>query len=223
MEFITYPDRDLQALALARQVGSDLRAALARRDRAVLAVPGGTTPGALFDLLGGQDLDWSRVTILPTDERWVPEGDARLNARLIRGRLMTDAAAAATYVPLHGTGDRPEEGLAAITAAVAEVLPIDVLVLGMGADGHVASLFPGADRLDEGLTPDAPVVLPIRAPAAPEARVTLTLPVLRRAFAVHLLITGADKRAVVEGARGADPMDLPVASILDLATVHWAP
>ena len=222
MEFITYPDRDLQALALARQVGSDLRAALGRRDRAVLAVPGGTTPGALFDLLGGQDLDWSRVVILPTDERWVAEGDARLNARLIQGRLMTDAAAAAAYVPLHGAGERPEEGLAAITAAVAQVLPIDVLVLGMGADGHVASLFPGADRLAEGLAPDAPPVLPIRAPAAPEPRLTLTLPVLRRAFAVHLLITGADKRAVIEGARGADPMDLPVAAILDQATVHWA-
>jgi 6-phosphogluconolactonase len=92
----------------------------------------------------------------------------------------------------------------------------------MGADGHVASLFPGADRLAEGLAPDAPPLLPIRAPAAPEPRVTLTLPVLRAAFAVHLLITGADKRAVVEGARGADPMDLPVAAIIDLATVHWA-
>ena len=223
MEFIDYPDRDLQALALARQVGSDLRAALTRRDRAVLAVPGGTTPGALFDLLGGQDLDWSRVTILPTDERWVPEGDLRLNARLIRGRLMTDAAAAATYVPLHGEGAEPEDAVPGIAAAVGAVLPVDVLVLGMGGDGHVASLFPGADRLAEGLAPDAPVVLPIRAPAAPEPRVTLSLPVLRKAFAVHLLITGADKRAVVEGARGADPMVLPVAAILDLATVHWAP
>jgi 6-phosphogluconolactonase len=222
MEFITYPDQDLQALALARQVGSDLRAALTRRERAVLAVPGGTTPGPLYDLLGGQDLDWSRVTILPTDERWVPEGDARLNARLIRGRLMTDAAARAAFLPLHGTGDRPEDAVPTLTAALAEVLPIDVLVLGMGADGHVASLFPGADRLAEGLAPDAPPLLPIRAPAAPEPRVTLTLPVLRAAFAVHLLITGADKRAVVEGARGADPMDLPVAAIIDLATVHWA-
>ncbi len=222
MEFIDYPDRDLQALALARQVGSDLRAALNRRERAVLAVPGGTTPVALFDLLGGQDLDWSRVTILPTDERWVPESDARSNARLIRGRLMTEGAAAAGFVPLHAPGAAPEDGLAAVAAGVEAVLPLDVLVMGMGADGHIASLFPGADRLDEGLAPDAPPVVPIRAPAAPEPRVSLTLPVLRGAFAVHLLITGAEKRAVIGRARGADPRELPVAAILDLATVHWA-
>lgn len=222
MEMIDYPDRDLQALALAREVASDLRAALNRRERAVLAVPGGTTPGALFDLLGGQDLDWSRVSILPTDERWVPEGDPRSNARLIRGRLMTDAAAAASFVPLRAEGETPEDGLAAVDTAVSGLLPIDVLVLGMGADGHIASLFPGGDRLAEALAPDAPAVLPMRAPAAPEPRITLTLPVLRRAFAVHLLVTGAEKRAVLEGARGADPAAMPVAAVLDIATVHWA-
>lgn len=222
MEMIDYPDRDLLALALARRIVSDLRAALTRRDRAVLAVPGGTTPGPVFDLLGGQDLDWSRVTILPTDERWVPEGDPRSNARLIRGRLMTEAAAAATFVPLRAEGETPEDGLAAVDTAVAALLPLDVLVLGMGADGHIASLFPGGDRLAEALAADAPAVLPMRAPAAPEPRMTLTLPVLRRAFAVHLLVTGAEKRAVLEGARGADPAALPVAAVLDIATVHWA-
>lgn len=218
MKIIDYPDRDLQALALARQVASDLRAALNRRERAVLAVPGGTTPGPLFDLLGGQELDWARVTILPTDERCVPQDDARSNARLIRGRLMTDGAEAARFLPLW----QGEAGREAVEAALAEVLPLDVLVLGMGVDGHVASLFPGGDRLAQALAADAPPLLPICAPGAPEPRVTLTLPVLRGAFATHLLITGADKRAVIAEARGADPLDLPVAAILPQATVHWA-
>lgn len=218
MEFVGYPDRDLQALALARQVASDLRRALNRRERAVLAVPGGTTPGPLFDLLGGQELDWARVTILPTDERCVPPDDPRSNARLIRGRLMTDGAEAARFLPLWD----PDAGLAGVESALAAVLPLDVLVLGMGADGHVASLFPGGDRLAQALAADAPPVVPMRAPGAPEPRVTLSLPVLRGAFATHLLITGAEKRAVLDEARGADPVDLPVAAVLGQATVHWA-
>jgi 6-phosphogluconolactonase len=222
MEIIDYPDRDLQALALARQVASDLRAALVRRERAVLAVPGGTTPGALFDLLGGQELDWSRITVLPTDERWVAPEDPRANARLIRGRLLTEAAAAARFVPLWVAADSPEDAAPALERAVAELLPLDVLVLGMGTDGHIASLFPGGDRLDAALAPDAPPVLAMRAPAAAEPRLTLTLPVLRGAFAAHLLITGADKRAVLARARGADPRTLPVAAMLDMLTVHWA-
>jgi 6-phosphogluconolactonase len=101
-------------------------------------------------------------------------------------------------------------------------LPVDVALVGMGTDGHVASIFPGGDHLAEALAADAPPVLPMQAPGAPEPRITLTLPVLREAFALHLLITGADKRAMVEGARGADPMDLPVAALLKSATVHWA-
>lgn len=223
MDFVEYLDGDMQALALARRIVSDLRAALARRERAVLAVPGGSTPGPVFDLLGGLDLDWGRVDILPTDERWVPPQDPRSNARLIRGRLMTEGAAAARLVPLWTDAETPEAGLVAVTDAVAAVLPVDVAVLGMGADGHVASLFPGGDHLAAALDKGAPPVLPMRAPAAPEPRITLTLPVLRDAFALHILITSDEKRAVIEGAKGRDPAELPVAALLEQASVHWAP
>jgi len=223
MDFVEYMDTDMQALSLARRIVSDLRAALNRRERAVLAVPGGSTPGPVFDLLGGLELDWSRVDILPTDERWVSPEDPRSNARLIRGRLMTEGAAAARLIPLWSAAETPEDGLAAVTEAVAAVLPVDVAVVGMGADGHVASLFTGGDRLAAALAADAPPVLPMTAPGAPEPRMTLTLPVLRGAFALHLLVTGAEKRAVIEKARGRDPAELPVAALLDLATVHWSP
>jgi 6-phosphogluconolactonase len=222
MEFIDYIDRDMMHLSVARKLVSDLRAALGRRDRAVLAVAGGTTPGPVFDLLGGLDLDWERVDIVPTDERWLSPDDPRSNARLIRGRLMTDGAASATLIPLWVAAETPEAGLAEVTASIVPILPVDVALVGMGADGHVASIFPGGDHLAPALASDAPPVLPMRAPAAPEARITLTMPVLRGAFAVHVLITGAEKRAVLDRARGADPAELPVAALLKSAIVHWA-
>jgi 6-phosphogluconolactonase len=87
---------------------------------------------------------------------------------------------------------------------------------------HTASLFPGADRLDEALSPTAPILLPMRAEAAGEPRVTLTAPVLRAAFNIHLLITGAEKRAALDRALSLSPAEAPVRAILDTATVHWA-
>lgn len=222
MEFIEHADHEMLALALAGRIVSDLRRALVRRERAVLAVAGGSTPGPVFDLLGGFDLDWSRVDILPTDERWVPSEDPRANARLIRGRLMTDQAARARFVSLTTDAPTPEEGYPAVAEAVTPLLPLDVVLLGMGKDGHVASIFPEGDHLAAALDPAAPPVLPMNAPAAPEPRITLTLPVLRGAFSLHLMITGAEKRTVIERARGADPASLPVAALLDGAVVHWA-
>lgn len=222
MEFIEHADHEMLALALAGRIVSDLRRALVRRERAVLAVAGGSTPGPLFDLLGGFDLDWSRVDILPTDERWVPSEDPRANARLIRGRLMTDQAARARFVSLTTGAPTPEEGYPAVAEALTPLLPLDVVLLGMGKDGHVASIFPEGDYLAAALDPAAPPVLPMNAPAAPEPRITLTLPVLRGAFSLHLMITGAEKRTVIERARGADPASLPVAALLDGAVVHWA-
>lgn len=222
MNFIDYIDRDMMSLAVARALVSDLRAALTRRDRAVLVVPGGGTPGPVFDLLGGLDLDWDRIDILPTDERWVSPDDPRSNARLIRSRLMTDGAAAARMISLWSEDATPEAGLEAVNARVAALLPIDVALVGMGPDGHFASIFPGGDNLEAALADDAPPVLPMNTPAVPESRITLTLPVLRDAFAVHVLVTGTDKREVLERARGADPAVLPIAALLKSATVHWA-
>ena len=160
-EFKTYPDREMLAMDLANQIAGELRAALSHQDRAALAVPGGTSPGPVFDALCAADLDWDRVDVLLTDERWVPESSERSNTRLLRERLLVERAAAARYLPLYAEAAGPEERLAELADAIAPALPLAVVMLGMGADLHTASIFPGADKLDEALHDEAPILLPI--------------------------------------------------------------
>jgi 6-phosphogluconolactonase len=222
MHLEVYPDRDLMLLRLADVIAGQLGEFLRRDGRATFSVPGGTTPGPIFDTLSGVDLDWANVAVVPNDERWVPESSDRSNTRLIRQRLIRGRAAQARLVPLYAPAETPEDMLPALTDGLTPHLPISVLLLGMGADLHTASLFPGGDRLDEALAPDAPPLLPLRADAAGEPRVTLTLPVLRAAFHVHILITGAEKRAALDRAAGLTPREAPVRALFDIATVHWA-
>ncbi|MGG7644621.1 6-phosphogluconolactonase [Rhodovulum sp. YNF3179] len=223
MELIEYPDREMMMVDVAQRIAGDLNSALMSRGQATLAVPGGTTPGPVFDVLSAADLDWAGVSVLLTDERWVPEDSPRSNTRLLRERLLTGRAAAARLVPLYAQAETPEERLAELSAGVAAALPLSVCLLGMGADMHTASLFPGADRLEEALAPEAPPLLAMRAPGATEPRITLTAPVLKGAMHVHLLIAGAEKRAALERAAQAGPVaEAPIRCVLPDATVHYA-
>lgn len=218
-----YADREMMALDLAGKLASDLIMALETRARVTFSVPGGTTPGPVFDTLSGVDLDWSRVDVLLNDERWVPESSPRSNTALVRKRLLTGRAAAAHLVPLYSGHATPEEGLAELIEGVKPTLPISVLLLGMGEDMHTASLFPGADKLQAALADDAPPLMAMRAPGAGEPRVTLTAPVLKGADVTHLLITGDAKRAAMRKANVAESLlEAPVKLVLDRAQVHWA-
>lgn len=217
-----YPDRDLMHLSLANRIAGQLADFLRREGRATLSVPGGTTPGPVFDILSGVDLDWAHVAVVLNDERWVPEDSPRSNTRLLRERLLRGRAAAARLVPLYAPAETPEAVLGGLAEGVRAVLPISVLLLGMGGDMHTASLFPGADRLAEALAPDAPVLVPMRAEAAGEPRITLSAPVLAGAINIHILIAGSEKRAALERALSLPPETAPVRAVLDHATVHWA-
>lgn len=222
MKLETYPDREFLMLGLANVIAGQLADFLRREGKATLSVPGGTTPGPIFDTLSGVDLDWSNVAVVLNDERWVRESSERSNTRLVRERLIRGRAAQARLVPLYAPAEQPEDMLAALEDGLRPHLPISVLLLGMGADMHTASLFPGADRLDEALSPHAPILLPMRAEAAGEPRITLTAPVLRGAFNIHILITGPEKRAALERAMTLTLQEAPVRAVLDNATVHWA-
>lgn len=222
MKLVEYADRDLMMIDLANRLAGELENVLVHEDRASLVVPGGTTPGPIFDSLCAADLDWSRVDVMLSDERWVSEHSGRSNTRLVKARLLTNRAAAAHWVPLRADTPEPEAALDDLATAVEACLPISVLLLGMGADMHTASLFPGADRLDAALDADAPVLVAMRAPDVPEPRVTLSAWVLNGAMSKHIVITGADKKAALARAAGLPPREAPVQAVLGGATVHWA-
>lgn len=222
MNVIEYPDREMMMMALANSIAGELGDALRQHGRASLSVPGGTTPGPVFDMLSAVDLDWANVAVFLNDERWVPEDNPRSNTRLLRQRLLQNKAAVAQLIPLYAVADAPEDALDALSDGITPHLPISVLLLGMGADMHTASLFPGADRLEEALSANAPNLLPMRAEGAGEPRITLTAPVLREAMNTHILITGADKRAALERAAKLPEAEAPVRVVLANATIHWA-
>lgn len=222
MELIEYPDREALALGLAGQLASELAEAVRMNGTASFSVPGGSTPGPVFDTLSGIDLPWEHIAVFLNDERWVPEDSPRSNTRLLRERLLRGPAHRARLVPLYAPAEAPEPMLEALADGLAPYLPISVLLLGMGADMHTASLFPGADHLAQALAADAPPLMALRAEAAGEPRITLTAPVLRDAMHIHILITGQDKREALARAQGLPPELAPVRAVLDHATVHWA-
>ncbi|EEX10663.1 6-phosphogluconolactonase [Ruegeria lacuscaerulensis ITI-1157] len=222
MNIQEYADRDMLAIDVANALAGELEAALLHNDIVAFAVPGGTTPGPIFDNLCAADLAWDRVRVLPTDERCVPADSDRSNERLIRERLLTNRAAAAEFVPLFIPGKSPEDILPEIEALIAPVLPLSVLVLGMGDDMHTASLFPGMAGLDAALDGDAPPLAVARPQSQPEPRITLTAPVLNGALSKHLVIFGPKKRDALERAMSLPPEEAPIAAVLDGITVHWA-
>lgn len=224
VEVIEYGSREALAEGLAERLAGVLRALVAERGRATVAVPGGTTPAAMLTRLGQAELPWDSVAVTLTDERWVPTSSPRSNQLLLSETLFRGAAAAAEFVPLYGATAEPAASLGAINAALGRiVLPLDIAVLGTGADMHTASLFPGALGLAAALAADAPSAVAITAAGAEEPRVTLSAPVLRAAGERHLLIAGTEKRAALDRARDiGDARRAPVCAVLEGAIIHYA-
>ena len=216
----TYPTIDAAADAAAYGIGRQLADALRTHGRASLVATGGRSPGPVFDRLRqAPGVDWARVVVTLSDERCVGEDDPASNARLVRERLMTGEGAKAHFLPLW-----PEPDPAALRA----IAPFDAVMLGMGEDGHIASLIPGDPGLAAGLDP-ASDRLTVSVPAGlgkpPLARISLTLSSLLQARAIFLLIAGEAKREVV--ARAQAGADLPVAALVSQVRVPvrvlWSP
>jgi 6-phosphogluconolactonase len=212
-----FADGAALAAAFAQWTASLLQKSIDERGEALLVVSGGTTPKRFFGSLALQTIDWPRVTITLADERCVADDNLRSNARLLRETLLRDRAAAARFAPLADSRLSSDQELVAANARVADLpLPADLVVLGMGDDGHTASWFPGADNLAEAIDPGArSLVLPMRAPGAPEPRLTLTARVILRARALALHIEGADKLKTLARALGPGPVEeMPIRAAL---------
>ena len=213
-----YQDRPSLAAGVAARIAETLMSALAVRPRASLILPGGTTPGPVFDRLSTADLDWSRVDVTLSDERWVAPNHADSNERLVGERLLRNKAAMARLISLYRALPKPSAALAEIGLALgAMTRPFDVALLGLGADGHFASLFPGRPELSAGLDREAKAqVIALDEPANGHPRISLSLAALLNTRLILVLFQGMDKYAVLETAKSAgSSLDLPIRALLD--------
>lgn len=213
------------ALAAAEAIADWLAAGLAENERAVFVGTGGSTPGPVYDLLSTLPIPWEQVSVTLSDERWVPPTSPESNERQLRERLMVGEAAAARFVPLWSDAPTAEDAAEAAELAVEDLFPADVVLLGMGEDGHIASLFPGSPVLEEGLDPlggSLVIAVPVGAPAPTIERLSLTLYALRQAFLILVLIRGEAKRRIIE-----DRDDLPIHALFRASDmpvrVLWSP
>lgn len=211
---IACADSEHLATALAERVIAILAAAIQSKGSASLVVSGGRTPKRLFEILSARDLDWAKVSITLADDRLVPAGHDDLNAKLVRTHLLKDKAAQAKFYPLwDGEGDAAQIAAAALKHFEGR---FDVLLLGMGDDGHTASLFPQAPGLEEALEINNPQALLIL-PATPTRQPRVSLTLSRLAHSAHILLAfdGKSKREVYERALGQGPVaELPVRGVL---------
>lgn len=199
-----YEDADQLAGALSVQVANGLRRAIADKGHALMIVSGGRTPAGFFRMLATENLSWDKVTVLPSDERWVAVNSEQRNSRMIRDTLLQGSANRAHMLELVEDSDAtPEQSAEEASGRLHELAwPADVVVLGMGADGHTASLFPDAPELASALAGDAPPVLVTTPPSQSSARLTLCARVLAGAGQTTLLIQGEEKRAALQEAVG---------------------
>lgn len=227
-----FPDPETMAATVADRLAGRLREALERDGQALIALSGGRTPEPVYRRLGAAKLDWSGVTVTLADERFVPPDDPASNAGLLTRSLFSGAAAKAQFVPLWTEGGGPGEAAGRADEALKTMTrPHDVMVLGMGDDGHTASLFPGCPELSTGLDAGCErrcIAIAPHDPAPSQARLTMTLAELLRSRLILILIQGAGKRQVLEAALSAgDITDMPIRAILRQTRVPvqiaWAP
>lgn len=217
---------DVLATTLAAAVAERLRAAIAGQGQATLVVSGGRSPVAFFEALRQQKLGWQQVVVSLADERWVPVEHADSNAGLLRRHLLQGEAAKARFVGLYRPAASLEAAALAADEALAELPPIDVLILGMGDDGHTASLFPDSPNLAEGLDlASERRCLPMLAPSVPHQRLSLTRRLLATAAFTVLSVQGPGKLATLRAALADDDLtQMPIRAFLhDPLDIYWCP
>lgn len=199
------------AADIAARIAGVLSEAVAERGVASIAVSGGRSPRPVLEALARADLDWSKVVVTLVDERWVDAHDESSNERLVRETLLQGDAAQARFVPMKNDAADAYAGQPLVEAAFADLpWPLDIVLLGMGEDGHTASLFPQARELAEGLSSEARTIA-VNPPAAPHQRLSLTASAILAARHIFLQISGNAKTAIYSGALEDGPVEqLPI-------------
>ncbi|QOC21767.1 6-phosphogluconolactonase [Wenzhouxiangella sp. AB-CW3] len=230
LELHQHRNPDTLAQVLTEHLAGLAGSAIRRRGEATLVLAGGTTPVPAYRRLAQHDLDWSRMNILPGDERWVPHSHPACNLSSLRNAIDQPAR----YLPLTPVAPQQEPDLTTAQHSLRSIRGRpDVCLLGMGSDGHFASLFPGAPGLQQALDPAGkeavavihPGTLPLEAPFA---RISLTLSAILECRMLILALRGNDKREVLEQAAEHDEASrYPVAALLQHAgarlDIHWSP
>jgi 6-phosphogluconolactonase len=237
IEEFFFDDRDELIEALTTRCETQLMRSISDGGAASLFVSGGSTPAPLYQALSNREIDWSSVAVGLVDDRWVDADHEASNERLVREHLLCNKAKAAAFYPMKVKDCSAKEAAKSINEVYQSQLnwPGDVVILGMGPDGHTASLFPRAEGLEWGLNPDNPDVccaieaIPSAVTGAYTERLSLTLSALRNTKELVLLITGAEKLAVYQSAKeGQESVaDCPITALLTdsdvTVSVYWAP
>lgn len=217
-----FPDHDALLDTLVSRIVRCLERGIAEHDKASLLLSGGSTPVPLFDALSGEEMAWRNVQCALVDERWVPETHEQSNTALVRAHLLRDRARHARFQRMYVDDKSVEERVEDLNGrSFWRDLTPTVAILGMGGDLHTASIFPGADHTAGALSPDAPTLMhtyPTGTPGNPPFdRITLTMPAIKRATEVILLIRGDAKRERYEHAKTlgeGDAEGAPIAALI---------
>ena len=221
-----FDSRDAASAAVAARLAGLVGAQLGRDAAAHFVVGGGTTPQRCFDYLSEYELDWDKIQVALSDERWVPNDHDDSNERLVRDSMLKDAASAGHILSVYQAGMSVDERAEELQTRKPEN-GFACSMVGMGSDGHFASLFPDADCLSEGLQLDnARFYLPVRTSASPHPRISMTLSALLASDEVLLFFFGEEKLAVYDNAHTVD-RTYPITALLEQqqtpVSLYWAP
>lgn len=216
--------------ALAENVSQILQSAIALKGKASIAVSGGSTPKGFFKILSNKAIDWEKVTITLADERWVDINSTDSNTRLVHENLLQNKAATAKFFHLKQGEHLCDETLVDLNlAANNTLLPLDVLILGMGEDGHTASLFPCSEQIKQGLdSANGSALMKVEPKTAPYQRITFSFAALKQSKNTFLHVCGSSKKQVLDKALVATNIfDMPIRAFLQDESidvqVYWAP
>lgn len=220
MQLQQFTDSDALNQDFAQRLVLLLNDAIAKRGAAYLVVSGGRTPQGLFAKLSQADLDWSKVTITLADDRFLPDTATDSNERLVKATLLQHHAAAATFISLYAATETAEAAVPELLQRVAHLPTFDAVILGMGEDGHTASLFPCSQEITLGLAVDAPDVLAVNPTTAPYQRISLSKQRLLNSRALFLHLVGPSKLPVLQQAQADhNELAMPIRAFIH----HTAP